>query len=381
MVAIKAIERVKTSRDKLKRFKNELAFCQNNDHPNIIEIFDSGAWKQDSADIVFYVMPFYQHTLRDKMNRNLTPEESISIFLQLLSALEFAHGKKVYHRDVKPENILIDGHGNTILADFGIAHFAAEDLVTAVETKATDRLANFQYAAPEQRGRNGNVNGAADIYAAALILNELFTGKVISGSGYAKIGDVNGEWAYLDELIEKMIAQDPAQRLFPVEKVFFQLEVLDTEQKSKAELSKLSSAPEQNSDGFAPLDVPQVIGANYNNGQLIVKLDRPVPPEWGNILTNGQYSHGESYNYEPFRFSLRNGIDIMVPVPASDERVIQDLIRCLKSWFSPVTLQYSATVKARYEAQKRKSAQEKQAQIERAQAELRVKQSLKDMFL
>ncbi len=68
-----------------------------------------------------------------------------------MKALEFAHNKKVWHRDIKPENILVDENDNVVLADFGIAHFCDELLITAVETKAAERLANFQYSAPEQR--------------------------------------------------------------------------------------------------------------------------------------------------------------------------------------------------------------------------------------
>ena len=146
-LAVKAIDRIKTPKDKLKRFKNELAFCQNNPHPNIIRVIDHGALKQGQTDIIFYVMPYYPCTLREKMQDNLAVTEKIKVFLQLMKALEFAHSKEVWHRDIKPENILIDKDGNAILADFGIAHFCAEHLITAVGTNAADRLANFQYSA------------------------------------------------------------------------------------------------------------------------------------------------------------------------------------------------------------------------------------------
>ena len=68
--------------------------------------------------------------------------------------MEAAHLKKVVHRDLKPENFLYSSSQNRIVvADFGIARFQEEELYTAVETKAEDRLANFQYASPEQRKR------------------------------------------------------------------------------------------------------------------------------------------------------------------------------------------------------------------------------------
>ena len=88
------------------------------------------------------------------MKEGLKKDHILPLFSQLLNGVEAAHLRKVIHRDLKPENILYDPRGNrVIVADFGIAQFQEEELYTAVETKAEDRLANFQYAAPEQRKR------------------------------------------------------------------------------------------------------------------------------------------------------------------------------------------------------------------------------------
>lgn len=201
--ALKAIDRKTTSKEKLKRFKNELAFCENNTHKNIIKIFDHGTYNKDGENIIFYLMPILPMTLRDKMNSGLKADEVLPIFLQLLEALKFAHSKNIWHRDIKPENILIDENGNVIVADFGIAHFCADELATSIETKKSDRLANFTYAAPEQRTKGMDIDGRADVFAAALILNEMFTGRVLAGTNYQTIGNVCPEHAYLDELIEK----------------------------------------------------------------------------------------------------------------------------------------------------------------------------------
>ncbi len=67
-LAIKVIDRTKTAISKLKRFRNELAFCQNNLHKNIVRVIDHGVLRQDQTNVAFYVMPYFPFTLRTKMN-------------------------------------------------------------------------------------------------------------------------------------------------------------------------------------------------------------------------------------------------------------------------------------------------------------------------
>ena len=159
IVAVKAIEKSKATKDKLRRFKNEIEFCRKNKHKNIIEVLDNGTYQSENINSIFYVMPFYSKTLRDRIEIGLTPKDALEIFFNILCGVEYAHKQNAFHRDIKPENILFKENSNeAVLADFGIAHFCKDDLVTAVETNHADRLANFQYAAPEQRIRNGNVD-------------------------------------------------------------------------------------------------------------------------------------------------------------------------------------------------------------------------------
>jgi serine/threonine protein kinase len=378
--AVKTIDRANTTKDKLKRFKNEMSFCEKHSHPNIIKVLDNGAYEYQGDDLIFFVMPYYSMTLRDKCKiGNWTPNEKIDVFLQLLNALKYAHDKKIYHRDVKPENVLIGNDGEAVLADFGIAHFAAEELVTAVETKMSDRLANFQYSAPEQRQRNGTVSGAADVYAAGLILNEMFTGKVIGGSSYAKIADSIAEWGYLDALVEMMIAQDPNQRLFPVAKVIFQLEVLDREQKTKAEISKLTTMLPDTQD-YTPFEAPNAIDANYTSSKLTILLDKSMPRDWASILQSGNYSHSSLMSYPTAKYSQQSGNEFVVNVPPSDEGSIPDIIKKFRSWIPTVNDLYNNEMKRRHESQIREQEQRKQNEIKQAQAALRINQSLQDLF-
>ena len=135
-VAIKLVDRTALGEEKNKRFKNEIFFCQNSNHSNIIKIIDSGAYGEK---YVFYVMPLGLETLRDRIKKGITADSTVEIFVALLHGIAYAHEKNVYHRDIKPENILFLDKGNqAVIADFGIAHFCAEEALTIVETKKGD---------------------------------------------------------------------------------------------------------------------------------------------------------------------------------------------------------------------------------------------------
>jgi serine/threonine protein kinase len=81
-VAVKVIDRDTTSRDKLKRFKNEIGFCLKNEHPNIIKVLDYGANSNNNKDIIFYVMPYFTTTLRAKIQEGIDKNDIFSIFTQ-----------------------------------------------------------------------------------------------------------------------------------------------------------------------------------------------------------------------------------------------------------------------------------------------------------
>ena len=155
--ALKLLNPRTATEEKRKRFKNELGFCERNKHKNILTVVDCGVF----ADAPFYVMPCYWGSLRELMKSAIEHQKILPIFSQILDGVEAAHLQKVIHRDLKPENILFDQASETpIIGDFGIAHFEEEDLITAVETQDGRRLANFDYAAPEQCKRGLQVRSS-----------------------------------------------------------------------------------------------------------------------------------------------------------------------------------------------------------------------------
>lgn len=223
VVALKVVFR-ETGR-KLARFKNEIAFCEKYGNQNVIKIIDRGTIGEK---FIYYVMPMAKETLRDRLKRKIAPQDAEEIFLNILKGLEVAHKQDAFHRDIKPENILfMDDSNNAVIADFGIAHFCEDDMVTQVKTVATERLANFQYAAPEQRkkGFANQVDGRADVYAVGLILNEIFTGELVGGNNYKKIADIVPAYSYLDDIFEKMYCQNPQDRIFPVEEIINEMNI------------------------------------------------------------------------------------------------------------------------------------------------------------
>src|SRR4051794_28152484 len=109
-------------------------------------------------------MPRFASSFRSVIGQKLSLDQALRLFGQILDGVEAAHLQNVTRRDLKPENILVNAEKSlVVIADFGIARFVAELLHTAVETAPTTRLANFQYAAPEQRIRDIAVTSAADI--------------------------------------------------------------------------------------------------------------------------------------------------------------------------------------------------------------------------
>ena len=189
---------------KIIRFNNEILFCKNNQHENIVRVYAN-----DEIDgRPCYVMPIYETNLDYKIKRGMSIGEAFRYIFQICSGLEFLHDNNVVHRDLKPENILLN-NDVLVLADLGIAHF--EDLNL---TKDSDLLANRSYAAPEQKikGYANEVTSSADIFSLGYIINEIFTKEKPDGTNYTLISEVYPWLVDLDELVETCIRNNPSER-------------------------------------------------------------------------------------------------------------------------------------------------------------------------
>src|SRR6202158_4571963 len=302
--AAKILDTRKASANRLKRFKNEIYFCTKNTCQNIIRVLGSGITEKGAT---FYVMPLYSCTLRDLISKGIAPAAVLPYFEQILSGIGAAHLQGVWHRDLKPENILFsETTGLLVVADFGIAHFEEEELLTAVETKNDDRLANFLYSAIEQKSRGRQVDSKADVYALGLILNEMFTGTVPQGTAFRKVEDAAPNYAYLDGLIDLMLRQDSSLRP-SVADVKRELIARGNEFVSVQRLNSLKSEviPDTEVDDPVIRHPIPLVAPDYQDGHLVLKLSYPPPPNWIMVFKNlrGSFSFFQGAGPGSFTFN------------------------------------------------------------------------------
>ncbi|MBS1807239.1 MAG: protein kinase [Acidobacteria bacterium] len=173
-VAIKLIRGV-ASEFLRQRFRAERQILANLDHPNIARMLDGGTTEDGSP---YFVMEFIEGEPLDEYcdARQLSTIERLKLFLQVCSAVQYAHQNLVIHRDLKPGNILVTKDGMPRLLDFGIAKLLANnETIDANETATGMRLMTPAYASPEQV-RGEAISTASDVYALGVILYELLTG-------------------------------------------------------------------------------------------------------------------------------------------------------------------------------------------------------------
>ena len=154
------------------RFRREGRHAAALHHPNVVTIFDSG----DADGRLFIAMLLVEgSTLAARMALgNLRADETISLLTPIGGALDAAHALGLVHRDVKPQNVLLDTTGHPYLADFGIAKASAG---TVGLTGTGDFVGTINYSAPEQIRGEGSTS-AVDIYALTAMLYQCLTGAV-----------------------------------------------------------------------------------------------------------------------------------------------------------------------------------------------------------
>jgi serine/threonine-protein kinase len=175
-VAIKVLPPELTSDVMAARFKREIDVTARLQHPNILPIITAGL----RDGLMFYVMPFLAgESLRERLRREgqLPVGDAIGILCEVASALSYAHKQGVIHRDVKPENILLQ-HGHAVLADFGIAAALVLPGETPQSriTRTGVSIGTVGYMAPEQSLGDADADHRADIYALGVLGHEMLAG-------------------------------------------------------------------------------------------------------------------------------------------------------------------------------------------------------------
>jgi len=209
------------------RFLREIETTANLRHPHILPLFDSGA----AGGLLFYVMPYVDgETLRERLKREtqLPVDDALEIAREVADALAHAHSRGIIHRDVKPENILLES-GHAAVTDFGIAR--AVDAAGGEQLTETGlSVGTPTYMSPEQAAAEAEPDARTDQYALGCVLFEMLAGQPpFSGTSAAAVirQHIAAEPPPLSALrpavpsavaaaVRRALAKDPADRFVDV---------------------------------------------------------------------------------------------------------------------------------------------------------------------
>jgi tRNA A-37 threonylcarbamoyl transferase component Bud32 len=232
-VAVKVMHREMSEQaDQLQRFRQEARAVAKLSHPNVVAVIDAG----EDGGHPYIVFEYVEgETLKQRINRvgALDPQEALAYAIEIARALAVAHARNMVHRDIKPQNVMIDAEGRAKLTDFGISRQLEQDGMTA-----TGRvLGTTDYVAPEQAMGRG-VDQRSDIYSLGVVLYEMLVGQVPfqadSQVGVA-MKHVNEELPDVQQLrpeisaaaalvVERATAKDPGERYEQVGEMIDDLE-------------------------------------------------------------------------------------------------------------------------------------------------------------
>jgi serine/threonine-protein kinase len=172
-VAVKVMHReMSEQEDQLQRFRQEARAVAKLTHPNVVSVIDAG----EDGGYPYIVFEYVKgETLKQRIGRvgALDTQEAIAYAIEVARGLGVAHARNMVHRDIKPQNVLIDEEGRAKLTDFGISRQLEQDGVTA-----TGRvLGTTDYVAPEQ-AMGKAVDPRSDIYSLGVVLYEMLVGQV-----------------------------------------------------------------------------------------------------------------------------------------------------------------------------------------------------------
>jgi eukaryotic-like serine/threonine-protein kinase len=169
-VALKILHRrFAQDREFVERFRREAEAAASLQHPNVVAVFDRG-----DVDGTYYIaMQLLEgRSLKAVIDQGLTAEQAVGLVRQVLEAAGFAHRHGVVHRDLKPQNVIVDAEGVVTVTDFGIARAGASEI-----TQAGSVMGTPHYLSPEQ-AQGQEVTAVSDLYSVGVILYEALTGRV-----------------------------------------------------------------------------------------------------------------------------------------------------------------------------------------------------------
>ena len=197
-----------------RRFEREAGTLAALEHPRIVTVHDVGL----EGDVPYIVMALVVGpkgtpvSLRDLLDAGTVEEElALRIIQETCAALEYAHGKGVIHRDIKPGNILLDAEGHAKIADFGIARVAGAADAAHLTTTGTV-LGTLRYMAPEQLADAARADARSDLYSLGVVFYEMLTGQSPVGRFELPSEVRAGLDRRLDSIVDRALRRAAAQR-------------------------------------------------------------------------------------------------------------------------------------------------------------------------
>lgn len=169
--AIKILWSHRASEDVRARFLRERRLLASLDHPGLARFVDGGFLADGRP---WFAMEYVAGTTIDEYARDLPIEKRLRLFLEVCASVAYAHQRLIVHRDIKPQNVLVDETGRVRLLDFGVAG-VLEDIDDGVYTRTAGAPLTLQYASPEQL-TGAMVTVASDVYQLGLLLYVMLTG-------------------------------------------------------------------------------------------------------------------------------------------------------------------------------------------------------------
>ena len=169
-VALKVLHRrFIQDREFVSRFQREAEHAAGLQHPNIVGVYDRGS----DGDVNYIAMRYVEGpTLKELIDRGLTPDQAVALVRQVLEGARFAHRNGIVHRDLKPQNVIVDGEGKAVVTDFGIARAGVSEI-----TQTGSVMGTPHYLSPEQ-AQGEDVTAVSDLYSIGVILYEALTRRV-----------------------------------------------------------------------------------------------------------------------------------------------------------------------------------------------------------
>ena len=243
LVALKELPASMTRSNRaLKRFQREVEVAGQLDHPNIVTAFDA----DESSGSVFLVMEFVDGQNLAKLvdvHGPFSVEDAVHCILQSARGLQYAHQRGIIHRDIKPQNLLLDSNGNVKILDMGLVRFARDANETVKDdalTKENQIVGTIDYMSPEQAEDTRHADARADVYSLGCTLFRILTGRTMYEGGSTmkrllahreqpipSLCDEREEIpASLDAIFQKMVAKNAEDRIQSMGELVVALEAI-----------------------------------------------------------------------------------------------------------------------------------------------------------